>query len=264
MGATSAESSWARSRAQQPGVLPPARARPRAASRRAPSRSLVGPWPARRQWPPGRDATRKVRARAARINARGGAEVLSEVEQHVDHARPHVPRRRERSGVIPIADDLPFAAEGAVDRERQPDASPCTPPRARRASSPSTMKCPWSCWIEKWITRKRSTDARAMARRSAPNTRGDRSDGSPGVARIVTCTGRRGSILGRVTWGIEGRPRGFRPAPLRAPPQVLAAASGSRICRVRPGLIPRMFRCRRAWRRVARVRAVLRTDGSST
>ena len=31
---------------------------------------------------------------------------------------------RERSGVIPIADDLPSAAEGAVDRERQPDREP--------------------------------------------------------------------------------------------------------------------------------------------
>ena len=53
-----------------------------------------------------------------------GAEVLAEVEQHVDHAGPHVPRRRERSGVIPVADDLPSAAEGAVDRERQPDRQP--------------------------------------------------------------------------------------------------------------------------------------------
>jgi hypothetical protein len=50
--------------------------------------------------------------------------VLAEVEQHVNHAGPHVPRRRERSGVIPIADDLPSAAEGAVDRERQPDRQP--------------------------------------------------------------------------------------------------------------------------------------------
>jgi hypothetical protein len=130
-------------------------------------------------------------------------------------------------------------------------ARPCTPPRARRASSPSTMKCPWSCWIEKWITRKRSTDARAMAPRTAPNTRADRSDGSPGVARIVTCTGHPGFILGRVTWGIEGRLRGFSPAPLRAPPQVLAAASGSRSCRLRPALIARMFRCRHRRRRVA-------------
>ena len=50
--------------------------------------------------------------------------MFAEVEQHVDHARPHLPRRRERSGVIPIADDLAFAAEGAVDRERQPDGEP--------------------------------------------------------------------------------------------------------------------------------------------
>ena len=64
---------------------------------------------------------RKVRARAARIDARWGAEVLAEVEQHVDHARPHLPWRREWSGVIPVADDLPPAAEGAVDRKRQSD-----------------------------------------------------------------------------------------------------------------------------------------------
>src|SRR6266498_4362339 len=105
--------------------------------------------------------------------------------------------------------------------------------------------------MEKWITRKRSTDARAMARRSAPNTRGERSEGRPGVARTVTCTGYRGSILRLVTCGIEGRPRGFRPAPLRAPPHVLAAASGSRICRVRPDLIARMFGLRRARHQVA-------------
>jgi hypothetical protein len=96
-------------------------------------------------------------------------------------------------------------------------ASPCMPPRARRASSPSTMKCPWSCWMEKWITRNRSTDARPMARRSAPNTRADLSDGIPGAARIVTWSGYRGSTLDRVSCGIEGRPRGFRPAPFRAP-----------------------------------------------
>ena len=114
------------------------------------------------------------------------------------------------------------------------------PPRARRASSPSTMKCPWSCWMEKWITRNRSTDARPMARRSAPNTRADLSDGSPGAARIVTCSGYRGSTFDRVSCGIEGRPRGFRPAPFRAPPHLLATSSGNRSCRLRPDLIPRM------------------------
>jgi hypothetical protein len=89
-----------------------------------------------------------------------------------------------------------------------------------------------------------------MAQRSAPKTRGERSDGSPVVARIVTWTGKRGSTLTRVTCGIEGRPRGFRPAPLRAPPHVLAAAIGNRIW-VRPRLIPRMFPFRRRRRRVA-------------
>ena len=58
------------------------------------------------------------------IDAGGRAEVLAEVEEHVNHAGPHVPRRRERSRVIPVAHDLPSAAEGAVDRERQPDGEP--------------------------------------------------------------------------------------------------------------------------------------------
>jgi hypothetical protein len=71
---------------------------------------------------------RKVRTRAPRIDARWGAEVLTEVEQHVNHARPHLPRRHQLSGVIAIADDFPSAAEGAVDRERQPDGEPVHAP----------------------------------------------------------------------------------------------------------------------------------------
>ena len=50
--------------------------------------------------------------------------MLTEVEQHIDHAGPHLPRCREWSRVIPIADDLPPTAEGAVDGERQPDGEP--------------------------------------------------------------------------------------------------------------------------------------------
>jgi hypothetical protein len=65
-----------------------------------------------------------MRTRAPRIDARWGAEVLAEVEQYINHARPHLPRRRQRSRVIPIADDLPSAPEGAVDCERQPDGEP--------------------------------------------------------------------------------------------------------------------------------------------
>ena len=62
--------------------------------------------------------------RAPRVDARGGTEVLPEVEQHIDHAGPHLSRRRQRSGVIAIADDVPFAAEDAVDREGQSDREP--------------------------------------------------------------------------------------------------------------------------------------------
>jgi hypothetical protein len=100
--------------------------------------------------------------------------------------------------VIPVADDLASATERAVDRQRQPDGEPMHAAAGAARFVPSTMKCPWSCWIEKWITRKRSTDARAMARRRAPKTRDERSDGSPGAARIVIWTGHRGSSFGRV------------------------------------------------------------------
>jgi hypothetical protein len=69
--------------------------------------------------PPG-----KMRPGAARVDACGGTEVLPEVEQHVHHARPHLSRRRERSRVIPVANDLPLAAEDAVDGERESDREP--------------------------------------------------------------------------------------------------------------------------------------------
>jgi hypothetical protein len=50
--------------------------------------------------------------------------MLPEVEQRVDHARSHLPRRRERTNVVAIADDLALAAEDAVDGEGQPDGEP--------------------------------------------------------------------------------------------------------------------------------------------
>ena len=52
------------------------------------------------------------------------AEMLPEVEQHVNHARSHLPRRRQRADVVAISDDLPLAAEDAIDGERQPDGEP--------------------------------------------------------------------------------------------------------------------------------------------
>jgi hypothetical protein len=67
---------------------------------------------------------REMLPRAPGIDARRGAEVLPEVEQHVDHAHPHVARRGQLAGVVPIADDLPLATEDAVDGQRQPDGQP--------------------------------------------------------------------------------------------------------------------------------------------
>jgi hypothetical protein len=62
--------------------------------------------------------------RAPRIDARRGAEVLPEVEQDVDHARPHLARRHQWSGVVAIADDLPLASEDPVDGQRQSNGQP--------------------------------------------------------------------------------------------------------------------------------------------
>ena len=104
-----------------PAVRRPATARPRAASRHTPSRCAGGPWPARRPWPPARPATRENGVPSSAVDARGGTKVLPDVEQHIDHARPHLSRRRERASVIAIADDLPLAAEDAVDGEGESD-----------------------------------------------------------------------------------------------------------------------------------------------
>jgi hypothetical protein len=68
--------------------------------------------------------SREMWTRASWVDARGCAEMLSEVEQHVDHARPHLPRRRQRTHVVTVADNLPLAAEDAVDGERQSDREP--------------------------------------------------------------------------------------------------------------------------------------------
>ena len=69
--------------------------------------------------PPG-----KMWTRAPGVDAGGRVEMLPEVEQHVNHARSHLPRRRQRTDVIAISDDLPLAAKDAIDGERQPDGEP--------------------------------------------------------------------------------------------------------------------------------------------
>ena len=63
----------------------------------------------------------KMGPRAPGVDPGGRLEMLPEVEQHVDHARSHLPRRRERSDVVAVADDFSPAAKSAVDGERQPD-----------------------------------------------------------------------------------------------------------------------------------------------
>jgi hypothetical protein len=74
--------------------------------------------------PRGSVPTRKMRPRAAGVDACGRAQMLSEVEQHVHHARSHLPRCGERTDVVAIANDLPLAAKDAIDGQRQPDGEP--------------------------------------------------------------------------------------------------------------------------------------------
>jgi hypothetical protein len=129
-------------------------------------------------------------------------------------------RRPERPDVVPIADHLPPAAEHAIHRQgqsdRQPVHAPACAPRLVSLDDEVTV-----ILLDREMDHPKTIDRRArMARRSAPNSRGERSDGSPGVARMVACNGYRGSILGRVPCGIEGRPRGWR--------RVACCAKGSR------------------------------------
>src|SRR6185312_8436988 len=110
-------------------------------------------------------------------------------------ARSHLPRRRQRPDVVAIADDLPLVPpEGAIDRQRQPDGEPVhaatSPPRL----VPLHDEVP-VILLDREVDHAESVDRRPPARRSAPKIRADLSDGSPGTARMVTCSGYRGSTL---------------------------------------------------------------------
>ena len=131
---------------------------------------------------------------------------------------------RQRAALIAVADDQPFAPERAVDREANGMATPRIHPRARRASSPSTMSGGGPAGSRSGPSPGTRPLRTPMARRSAPNTRGERNGGSPGVARRVTCTASRCSTFGRVSCGITDGRAAFCPAPLRAPPHARATA----------------------------------------
>jgi len=47
--------------------------------------------------------------------------MFAEVEKHVDEAGPHLSRRGERSGVIPVPHNPSLAAQRPVDGQRQSD-----------------------------------------------------------------------------------------------------------------------------------------------
>jgi hypothetical protein len=184
-----------------------------------------------------------MRTRAPRVDAGGSVQVLPEVEQDVDHARSHLPRGRQRADVVAIADDLPLApAEGTIDRQRQPDREPVHAPTGPARLVPLHDEVA-VILLDGEVDHAESIDRRppdgAPERPEHPR-RSERR--KPGTARIVTCRGYRGSTFARVSCGIERRPRGFRPAPFRAPPHLFAVWRGSRSCCLPADLIPRMSR----------------------
>ena len=131
------------------------------------------------------------------------------------------------AGVKAVADDLAFAPERAVNGERQPNGQPVHAPTGAAGLVALDHEVAVVLLDSKGITRNPSTDARAMARRSAPNTRGERNDGSPGVPRMVTCTGYRGLTFAREVVRHRRTAARLSPGALRAPPHSRATPRGN-------------------------------------
>jgi hypothetical protein len=116
---------------------------------------------------------RKMGTRAAGVDSGRCAETLPVVEQHVNHARAHLPRRRKRTDTVTIADDLPLAAEETIDRERQPDGKSVHAAAGAARFVALDDEVPVVLLDGEVDDADPSTDARLMAGRSAPNTRAD-------------------------------------------------------------------------------------------
>ena len=100
-------------------------------------------------------------------------------------------------------------------------ASPCIPRASASRLLDSTSMCTWFDCTENSTTRKVCLEPGAIEFRSAAKTFFDRREGSPGIVRIVTCTGWHGWCAARRRCGTPAVPfAGLRPAPARAPPQV--------------------------------------------
>src|SRR5947208_10842265 len=105
-----------------------------------------------RRWLPRRlDAlppSPEPRARGTRIDSPADHPVLAPVQQHVDEAVAHLPRRPQRSAVVALCPHAAPTAEPPVDRLRQADAEPLHPPSERPRPSAPTRRCTWFAWTE--------------------------------------------------------------------------------------------------------------------
>ena len=186
---TSAKSSWARPRDERRMFFDPQRSAGASPTDRGhPGRRLDG----------GGGVTRlqggalppvEMRTRASRVDARGRAKVLSKVEQDVDHAPSHLPRRRERPDVVAIADNLSFAAERAVHGQRQANGEPVDPPAGAARLVPFDDEVA-VVLLNRKVDHAESVERGPRDRRAERPEHARRAqDGSPGAARIVTCSG---------------------------------------------------------------------------
>ena len=157
--------------------------------------------------------------------------MLAEVEQHVDHARPHMPRRRQWSRMIPIADDSAFAAaECAINRERQSDGEPMHAPAGTACLIPLDDEVPVV------LLNRKMDHPEAIDRR--PRDRAPERAEHPGRSKrrqARRCSNRdlhgiSGVDLGRVTCGMEVglvafAPPLFGPRPTSWLPRAAGAAA---------------------------------------
>jgi hypothetical protein len=185
--------------------------------------------------------------------------VLAEVEQHVNHADPHLARRGQRAGVIAVADDLPFAPERAVDRERQPDGQPVHA-AAGAAGLVALDDEVAVVLLDREVDHPKPVDRRARDGRAERPEHARRAERrQPRVARMVTWTGIEDRPSAR---GVRHRRTAARLAPgaLASAPHVRALPRGNRSCRRPADLIARMFGCRRRRRGLRGISAGARDD----
>ena len=144
-----------------------------------------------------------------------------------------LPRRREWSGVIAIADDLPLAAEDTVDRERESDREPVHAPAGATGLVPLDDEVP-VVLLDREVDHPEAIDRRP--RDGAP----ERFEYARGAKRGQPCRCSDGDLHGvaRVNLG-SGDVRHGRPAARLSACPLASASPGSRSRERQPQLPPR-------------------------